>query len=191
MREFLGVAYLLLPLLGGGIFLGLCMKYDWFAYLRRPIDGGWTLRGRPLFGASKTYRGPIGLGLGAALVLGAQATILHRIPELRSLELLDYGSVNGWALGFLVGAVAMLAELPNSFMKRQLGIVSGQAGRGLLGVVFYVTDQVDILVGAWVVFALVVDVRVSWVFFSLLLVIVVHQILTTVTYGLGMRASPR
>ena len=191
MREFLGVTYLLLPLLGGGIFHGLCMKYDWFAFLRRPIDGGWTFRGRPLFGANKTYRGPIGLGLGAGLVLGAQATILHRAPQLRSLELFDYGLVNGWMLGFLVGAVAMLAELPNSFMKRQLGIASGQAGRGILRVVFYVTDQVDVLLGAWVVFALVVDVRFSWVLVSLLLVLVVHQILTTVTYGLGMRVSSR
>ena len=100
-----------------------------------------------------------------------------------------------WILSSLIaglgGFVAMLAELPNSFAKRQLGIGPGQAERGLRGVVFYALDQVDILLGAWLVLAFVAPVRVSWVLFSILLVIVVHQLLTTVTFRLGMRASSR
>ena len=189
-REYLGTAYLLLPLLGGGVFHGLCMKYEWLSFSKRPIDCGYTVRGRQLFGANKTFRGPLAVGLGAALVLGLQATVLHRWSGIRNIELFDYGDVNGWLLGFFLGAAAMSAELLNSFLKRQVGVGPGQAGEGMLGAMLYVIDQVDLLFGAWLVFALVLDVRLAWVFFSVVLVIVVHQLLTSITYALGMRASP-
>jgi len=190
MREFVGTAYLLLPLLLGGVFHGLCMKYEWLSFSKRPIDRGYTVRGRRLFGANKTFRGPLAVGLGASLGLGVQATILHRWSGIRNVELFEYGGVNGWLLGFVVGAVAMLAELPNSFMKRQLGVGPGQAGQGVLGVMLYVVDQVDLLLGAWLVFALVLDARLAWVLLSVVLVVVVHQLLTSITYALGMRTSP-
>lgn len=187
----LGTAYLLLPLLGGGIFHALCMRYDWLRFLGRPIDGGRTVRGRPLFGANKTFRGPVAVGIGAAIVLGLQATVLHHRPGVRRIELFDYGGVNGWLLGFLVGAAAMAAELPNSFVKRQLGVQPGAAAPGWLGAALHALDQVDLLLGAWLAFALVLDVRLGWVLFSVVLVLAVHQLLTSVTYRLGMRASPR
>jgi CDP-diglyceride synthetase len=191
MREFLGTGYLLLPLLVGGIFHGVCMKYEWLSFSKRPIDCGYTVRGKQLFGANKTFRGPLAVGLGAAVCLGVQATLLHRWSGIRKIELFDYGGVNGWLLGFLVGAAAMSAELPNSFVKRQLGVGPGQTGKGMLGATLYVVDQVDLLLGAWLVFALVLDARLAWVLVSLVLVVVVHQLLTSATYALGMRASPR
>jgi hypothetical protein len=191
MTDPWGVAYLLAPLLGGGVFHALCMKHDWLAFLRRPIDGGTLVGGKPLFGANKTFRGPVAVGIGAALVLGVQASLLHRMPSLRSIELFDYGAVNGWLLGFVVGSVAMLAELPNSFLKRRLDVAPGEPGRGIAGALLYVLDQVDLLLGAWLVLAWFVDVRASWVIFSIVLVLVVHQALTWVTYALGMRRSPR
>lgn len=130
------------------------------------------------------------MGIGTAIVLGFQATVLPRSLGVRNIELFEYGRVNGWLLGFLVGAAAMLAELPNSFLKRQLGVGPGQAGHGVLGATLYVIDQVDLLLGAWLVFAFVLEVRLAWVLLSVVLAVVVHQLLTSVTYALGMRASP-
>src|SRR6185295_15265267 len=166
MRELTGVAYLLVPLLGGGVFHGLCMKYDWLAALKSPIDGGRLVGGKPLFGANKTYRGVVAVGIGAGIVLALQAWVLHPLTRVARIELFDYGAVNGFALGFLVGAVAMLAELPNSFLKRRLDVGPGQSARGAVGAFLYVLDQIDLLLGAWLVFAWVVDVRPSWVIFS-------------------------
>ena len=185
------VAYLLAPLLGGGIFHGLCMRHDWLPWLRIRLDRGATFRGRELFGANKTLRGPVAIGLGAALVMGLQATLLHGWASRAGLELFDYATVNGWLLGFALGFGAMCAELPNSFVKRQLGIGAGAAGTGWRKWLFYFVDQVDLLLGAWLVLALVAPVKLEWVALSLALVVVVHQLLTTVTYKLGMRASPR
>jgi CDP-2,3-bis-(O-geranylgeranyl)-sn-glycerol synthase len=69
--------------------------------LERPVDGGRRLRdGRPLFGASKTWRGMV-----AALLATAAAA------ELMGLA---------WPIGALIGAAAMLGDLLSSFTKRRL-----------------------------------------------------------------------
>lgn len=191
MRDVLGTGYLLLPLIGGGVFHGLCMKLGWLSFLKSRVDRSYEVRGRPLFGANKTFRGIVAVGIGTAILLGLQTTVLHRLPSVRAIELFDYGRVNGWLLGFAVGAAAMIAELPNSFLKRQLDVGPGQAAQGPIGAVLYVLDQIDVLLGAWPVFGLVLDVKVAWIVWSVIIVIVMHQVLTTVTQALGMRASPR
>ena len=113
-RELLGTVHLLLPLLGGAIVHGVCMRFDWLAWLKRPIDGGRTLRGRPLFGHSKTWRGPVLVGAGAALVWALQRHVLHALPAVAAHELVDYATLPGAWFAALAGFVAELGELPNS-----------------------------------------------------------------------------
>ncbi|WJW74633.1 CDP-archaeol synthase [Thiohalobacter sp. IOR34] len=77
--------------------------------LSAPLDAGRKLAdGRPLFGASKTWR-----GLAAALLCGGLAAPLLGLP---------------WSLGLAMAAAAMAGDLLSSFTKRRLGIEpSGQA----------------------------------------------------------------
>lgn len=190
--EVLGTAYLLLPLLGGALVHGLCLKFGWLGFLARPMDGGATLGGRPLFGRSKTFRGPLTVAAGAAAVFTLQQSLLHRVDSVASLELVDYAGLPGWWFGALVGGVAELAELPNSFVKRRLGIGPGAtAGRPLLAVVFYFWDQLDVLLGFWLVFSIVVAVTPLRVATSVVLVGGIHPLLTLLAYGLGMRPTAR
>ena len=191
MDEIWGVAYLFLPLLGGAVFHGLCMKFGLLSQLKYPIDWGATLRGRPIFGPNKTFRGIVGEALGSALVLGLQQDVLHRLSAVRQIELFDYSAVNGWFLGLAVGAAAMLAELPNSFLKRRLGIASGKQAAGILRFVFFFLDQVDILLGGWLIFATVVQVTPMRIGISIAIIFVMHNLVTAVGYGLGMRKTAR
>jgi uncharacterized protein len=72
-----------------------------------PLDLGYHLRdGKPLLGSHKTFRGFLG-GLGAGLLAGA----ILGIP---------------WWLGFGAGLLSMAGDLISSFIKRRLGISSGQ-----------------------------------------------------------------
>ncbi|HEX2076399.1 MAG TPA: CDP-archaeol synthase [Longimicrobium sp.] len=191
MREFWGVVYLIAPLLVGAVFSGLAIRYDLAPGLRRPIDGGRTWRGRPLFGPNKTWRGVLTVCVGNMLGVGLQSTVLHDVPALRAVELFDYGAVNGWLLGLLLGFLTALAELPNSFMKRQSGIVAGGPGSGLSGAFFYVLDQVDVLIGLWLAYALVMRVVPERVLLSFLILFFGHQLVTVVGYALGMRRTIR
>jgi CDP-2,3-bis-(O-geranylgeranyl)-sn-glycerol synthase len=189
--EILRVSYMLLPLLVGLAVHGFCMKLNWLAFLARPIDGGGMFRGRQLFGSNKTYRGVIAVGVGTALGFGIQAIIHHQMASLRHLELIDYSRINWFPLGFAVGAAAMLSELPNSFFKRQLGIAPGAAGNGVMGVLFYILDQIDMLLGVWLVLLFAVEVTLARVLWSAVFLFWAHQIITLAGYALGMRATAR
>lgn len=190
--EVLGTLWLLLPLLGGALLHGLCMKYGWLAALARPIDGGRTLGQRPLFGRSKTWRGPVAVAAGAAAVWALQQHVLHRIDAIAAIEPVDFAALPGWWFGAALGAAAELAELPNSFVKRRLGIEPGATARGrAAGVVFYAWDQLDLLLGYWLVLSFAVPPTPLRLAVSAAVVGGIHPLLTWVGYLLGMRPTAR
>ena len=148
-------------------------------------------RGRPLFGHSKTFRGPVLVASGSAAVFALQCEVLHRVGAFASVELVDYGQLPGWWFGALVGAAAELSELPNSFVKRRLAIEPGGTTRGVAGAVFYLWDQLDVLLGFWLVFALVVPATSLRVGISVAIVGAIHPLLTVLGFFLGMRPTAR
>jgi CDP-2,3-bis-(O-geranylgeranyl)-sn-glycerol synthase len=76
------------------------------------VDGGWMFPdGRPLFGASKTWR-----GLAGALLVGAVAAWAMGL---------------GAGVGVKIGSLTMLGDLFSSFLKRRLGIPSSGMALGL------------------------------------------------------------
>jgi hypothetical protein len=144
-------------------------------------------RNRPLFGANKTYRGVLAVALGSAAGYSLQSLAPElQPPVLRALPLFRLVS-----LGFTLGTAAMLSELLNSFLKRQLDIAPGAAGGGPGRLFFYVFDQVDFLLGAWLVAWPWVAPTLPRVFWSLLFVLVVHQVISVCGAFLGMRVSAR
>ena len=90
--------------------------------LAMPVDGGRTFRDRRLLGDNKTLRGFVVMvpATGLAFLLRVTASRSRTVPGLWPLTPLEYGG-----LGVLAGAGFMAGELPNSFLKRQLGIPPG------------------------------------------------------------------
>ena len=124
-----------------------------------------------MFGDNKTWRGILAVALGSAL----------------GFAMIGHGPL----LGLAVGASAMLAELPNSFLKRRFAIAPGQQAAGLRGLLFQLLDQVDVVAGAWLVLAFVVPPTPARVIGSLLAVVLVHPLVTAAGCALGMRATSR
>src|SRR5262245_27894025 len=191
MREFWIIAYLFLPLLVGLALHGFCIKYDILAFLCHPIDRGRKFRGKRIFVENKTYRGIVAVSLGTVIGFGLQSLLFHRLASVRSVELFDYAFIKSVALGGAMGVAAMLSELPNSFIKRQFEIAPGTAAKGWKALIFYVYDQIDFLLGAWLVLAIVVPITVGRVLLSAVLLLVAHQIMSSVGYALGMRRTAR
>jgi hypothetical protein len=172
MSALVEASRLFAPLLVGFACHGLCIKTGLLRSLARPLDGGARFRGRRLFGDNKTYRGILAVAAGTGLGFLA----LGRFP---------------FGFGFLVGAVAMLAELPNSFLKRQFDIAPGGQAGGFKGILFHVLDQVDVVAGAWLVLSVLVRPTLPLVLASLAFVFVTHQLITLLGFALGMRKTWR
>lgn len=180
-----------MPLLGGAIANGLCIRFNWLTFLVHPLDFRLTYRKRRLFGENKTLRGLIIFSFGTALLFSLQAVVLHKVPDFRSLEILNYSQVSPPFMGFLMGMAAMLSELPNSFFKRQLGISPGTAGSGIWLPIFYVVDQIDVLAGLWLVLSFVMPITLSHILISIVFIFITHQVITVIGYVLGMRHTLR
>lgn len=187
MRDPAVVACAFGPLFLGLALHGLALRHRWLPFLQLLLDAGATFRGRRVFGANKTLRGIAFVSLGTAIgyALAAWLGLFSTLPW-PSLS-------TGWwiALGAAVGAAAMLSELPNSFLKRQLDVAPGGTGSGLTALGLYVLDQVDFLLGGWLVLAPVIGVTWSRLFWSIAFVGVTHQGISLAGSRLGMRESAR
>lgn len=190
-EEFWAISYLFSPLLIGLTVHGFSIKYGWFSSLVKPIDSRKTFRGKRIFGENKTYRGIVMTALGTALGFTLQAVVLHRWKTFQRLELLDYSGAGVVFLGLLTGAAAMLGELPNSFIKRQIDIAPGATTGGVLNLFFYILDQIDYLPGVWIVFSFFVGVTFQRVIFSAVFLFISHQIISLLGFWLGMRKTAR
>ncbi|MDY7227209.1 CDP-archaeol synthase [Hyalangium rubrum] len=155
-----------------------------------PLDGGRTLRGRRLLGANKTWKGFVVMVPAAMVAFALLATAARALPGLSEglwpLTPLQYALLGGSAaLGFMLG------ELPNSFMKRQLGIAPGSAptspwGRWL----GFAVDRLDSIVGMLLALSLLVPV--SWRVWLFVLAVgpAIHWLFNVALYALGVKARP-
>jgi hypothetical protein len=88
------------------------------------------------------------------VAVSSAGMVLQQRMRIPALELFDYGSVNGWACGALLGLGFVLAELPNSLLKRQFDIPPGQQATESV-LIFTGLDQVDSVAGCLLALALV------------------------------------
>lgn len=152
----------------------------------KPIDGGREfIDGHRLIGNGVTWKGFFSgtiLGTGVGVVLGLIGTYYGDLSALTGgvVDLHVYGSVfGGLILGFLMAFGALFGDLVGSFIKRRMGLQSGQAAPFM--------DQLDFVIGA-LVFALLV-VRISWSLFVIiiLLSLILHLGANSIAYLLGIK----
>jgi hypothetical protein len=189
--DLAAVVSLIGPLFIGFVCHGCCMKFNLLPALAVPVDGGRKFRCRRLLGANKTFRGFLGVGFGTAFGFMLRAWL--GAPGHTGAEplWLRQPSVGTFCFGLFVGVAAMLAELPNSFVKRQLNISPGEQGNKWVGAAFFVIDQVDMLLGVWLALACAVTISWSFMAWSAAFLFGAHQVITLVGYMLGMRATWR
>ena len=173
-------ALIIAPLFLGFIVHGLCIRFGALRGLARPIKRTW-------FGEKKTYRGVICVALGTAV-----GFVVIDPPFLSLLSLgSEHRTTELALLGLLVGTAAMLAELPNSLLKRRMGIAPGAQAGGVRGVAFHVLDQIDVVFGAWACLSWVARPTMGRLAGTFGTVYIGHQLVSLVGYWLGMRTSAR
>lgn len=144
-----------MPVILGGISNMIFCKTSLYKKYRKPIDRGKVLKdGNRLFGDNKT-----GIGFFSMIVF----TIIYQIvfgyldtrAGISELYLVHENTLLfNVIVGFLFGFAYMICELPNSFLKRRLGIDAGNTNRGVL----FLLDQIDSMVGIATVILVVSDI---------------------------------
>jgi CDP-2,3-bis-(O-geranylgeranyl)-sn-glycerol synthase len=155
-----------------------------------PLDGGRTLGEHRLLGDNKTIRGFIVIVPAASLAFGLLAWLMVTSPAglagLWPLTPAQYALVGAWgALGFMAG------ELPNSFVKRRLGIRPGAAAEGRVRApLFSVVDRIDSIVG--LMLALMVVVPVPWGTWLCVVLVgpALHGLFSVALFRLGVKVRP-
>jgi len=181
----LAVLYSALPVILAGILHMLVVRRHWLAPLARPLDGGRRLGGRRLLGDHKTWRGLVVILAGSVLFAGLQEIAEAALPGLRTWSL-HPGQPGFLRVGLALGAGYALAELPNSFLKRCLGVAPGTAGHPLQ----VLADQADSALGCALACYLVLDWGARETLLLAVLGTLVHLALNRLLHGLGLRRRP-
>ncbi len=148
MRPLLERAlWLVAPVLMAGLAHVAVITFDIAPALARPIDGGRRWRGHELVGRNKTWRGFVVMPSCAALTVALQDALARRAPRLGRLGRIKAGVPPAPVVGTLCGLAYVVAELPNSFAKRRLGIAPGARTSAIQ----YAIDQVDSVIGCLIV----------------------------------------
>ena len=150
MNPLLMALYLQIPIVIGGVLhMWVVTRNDW-PVLARPI---WNAA----FGANKTWRGmllvPALTAFGALWLWPLEALAQWQVFGNPGL-LIAAGGVAG--LGYVLG------ELPNSWIKRRIGIAPGQtASTPVQKYLFILMDQLDSALGVAIAYLLLPGVSVT------------------------------
>jgi len=141
-----GVLVVIGALVGAGVVQSAVIRFDLLPRLAVPLDAHAAIGGRRVFGANKTWRGVLVMMTATTTAVWLIFSAVPPVPKVPTI---------GWAgLGALMGFAYVVAELPNSFVKRRLGIGAGQRSNRLPALQ-YLVDQADSVFGVTLVILLV------------------------------------
>jgi hypothetical protein len=188
MADSLKVLIVMLPVIVAGVTHSLAIRFNLLPALAKPLDFGLCLHGKPLLGANKTFRGPAIMIAVAAISAWALSFALRAdwLPPGFGF-MLQPGPA--FVLGAVMGFGYGLGELPNSLIKRRLGIAAGGRAGGIAGGIGYVCDQVDSVTGVilllWLIYAPSASIQLALLAAGSL----VHVVFDQCLYVFGVKRS--
>lgn len=191
---FLKTFYFGTPIIFAAVIHGFVLKYDWLKWLKKPMDCGLKVRNKPLFGVNKTWRGLIVSVFGTVVFAYVHYWLYLVSPFFEKISIVNYDRVIPLYVGLALGAGMILGELPNSFLKRQIGIGAGKQRSDFKGFLFRIYDQIDLLTGAWLLMIFVpgfpIRQNLDVIIFSIFMTLILHIMIAYIGYALGMRKTP-
>jgi CDP-diacylglycerol--serine O-phosphatidyltransferase len=148
--------YLQIPVVIGGVLHMVVVKRNYLSALVIPIHQGW-------FGANKTWR-----GLFVVPLLTAFGGLCMMPLECLLTQAIGTSILSQWnlaLLGFIAGVGYVLAELPNSFFKRRIGVEAGVVPEDKK-YWFIALDQLDSALGVAIAYWLMlgISLETAWVY---------------------------
>jgi CDP-diacylglycerol--serine O-phosphatidyltransferase len=176
--DFQRILLLALPLVIGGILHMIVVKTDILSYFKKPIHHRW-------FGVNKTWRGFLIM----PLATWPGVFIAQSIEKLLDLSTPLFVGSSTLVLAFILGTAYCLAELPNSYLKRRLGIKEGMTA-DKHKIFFIILDQADSAFGCLIAYKLYLSIPWNIFWGTIVFGTVIHLFLNVLLYGLKIRKNP-
>jgi hypothetical protein len=179
-----------LPILISGSLHMYVVKMDWFVFLKKPIQEQW-------FGKNKTWRGVVVMIL--FTIVGVEITklfftdILLKYKEIPFPFFWDTWSKQGELVGTILGLCYVLFELPNSFIKRRLGILEGQLPTGekeKWRLLFLNLDQSDSVLGCLFLYSIFFGMPGNFFLGIFFLGTAIHLLMNYTLFLFKLRKNP-
>lgn len=146
-------------------------------FLNYPIDFGYKFNSRRIFGENKTWRGFVS-AISLSLFIIFVQKLLYQFDVVKIISIIDYDSTNILVLGLLFGLGAMLGDLVESFIKRQIDILPGRK--------LIIFDQLDWVVGSMLFAMIYVDLELYFVLYVFGLFLILHILVKHIGFYLGL-----
>jgi CDP-2,3-bis-(O-geranylgeranyl)-sn-glycerol synthase len=109
-------------------------------FLAKPIDFEKKIKGKPIFGHHKTWRGMIS-GIILGILIAFFQRFLFRFSFFQKISFFNYQKINVFFSGFLLSFGALFGDLISSFFKRRKNIKPGDS--------WIPFDQISFVIGAF------------------------------------------
>ena len=185
----------LMPMIFTGILNMIWCRVPVFKTINKPIDNRKSLRdGNRVFGNNKTWKGFAGYIVFAVICTVVWGLICGNVRYLLQNNYFYVYHENRMPYNLIMGALLGLAyalfELPNSFIKRRLGIEEGKPAKGITKWVFVFFDQADSIFGCVLVLCLVYRMTVPAYFGYVLIGAATHIVINILLYFARLRKNP-
>ncbi len=186
------LTYVCVLMMFAGVIHMVLIKLPVLNSLLAPVDAGITLKdGKRLFGDNKTWKGFISMPLGGLVGFGLNSVLGDYSDTVHNLTIVgpESGGIanNAWIFGAFLGLGYVVAELPNSFIKRRIDIAPGANKDGWVGKTFLVVDQVDSSVGCAIAMAVVLPMTSLDVVVLAAIGGIVHYVANILLYFAGLK----
>ncbi len=194
MLKTVGCMYItLMAPIVAGIMNSVWCKSSCLSKLKKPIDGGHNWKdGERILGDHKTWKGFAGYLLynTICMILWGFVCKGTNLEDYNFFyRALENNVVNNLWIGLMLGGAYALAELPNSFLKRRLGIVPGKTISGYWKVFFIFFDQADSVFGCVLVVAICYPMSIGFYLVYVLLGAATHILINMLLYGMKLRKN--
>jgi len=163
------VLIVLVPLVLTSTLHMLVVKFKLFSPLKIPIHRHW-------FGENKTWRGVVFVPIANGIIL----FLLDSIFELNV--------PNAFWLGLILGISYLLFELPNSYLKRRMGISAGGSSQQYK-YLFYVLDKTDSSFGVTLTYFLITGITLKMAFALFITNSLIHTLVAITLYKLKIKSG--
>jgi hypothetical protein len=118
------------------------------------------------------------------------AVLLARVPAYRRRLPEPIADANPVIVGGLLGLASWIGELPNSYVKRRIGIPPGEQMRAPAGVLFSIFDQADWVPIAALLFRPIWKISMRETAGVFGLAVAFHVPINMIGYAIGARQRP-